>query len=192
MKGTQAFSPTSGAPLSREKHRPGELHEAPAREADDGSGELTLGGRRSSRTALQQYWGRSYRKSHHGLEVPTDVAMAAGMALYKLKRQRTNPTDHVVWLALCERLARRGHWSTWMFNHADPTCPRCGSVCRVKPNLTGIDNVVCGSNCGAGTHNERSIEIVDRVLDLYNAAFETPIGRLETVTGIVETYRGRT
>lgn len=191
MKGATAFSPTTGAPLSREKHHPGAVTETPLREAEDGTGELTLGGKRSSRVALQQYWGRAYRKSHLGDAAPESEAMAAGTAIWRLKRTESNPTDHVIWLALTEYLAREGYWSTWMFNHSEPACPRCGSVCRVKPNLTGIDNVVCGSHCGAGTDNERSIEIVDRVLELYNAAFDERVSKLTTVTGIVDTYRGQ-
>lgn len=187
MKGTIAFCPDTGADLGTDRHRPGELHEAPQKEPQDGTGRLALGGRRSSKQALARYWGRAYRKSHHGQSPPDGVKRAQAIGIYALKsRTESNPPDDRLWLALTEFLARKGFWSTWMHSHVDVTCPRCGSLCRWEPRITGVDVVRCGASCGKDGSSDRSFEIVDRVLELYNAAFATGendegIGELVTV-----------
>jgi hypothetical protein len=162
MRGSQAFSPTTGSPLSDDKHQPGRVDETPLREALDGSGELTLGASKSTRVALQQYFDRAYRQSHHGRTAPAELVMTAGRALYELKRHAPYARDDWVWIALCEYLIREGHWSTWMHNHVEPSCPRCSSRLRWKPSLVGLDWLECGSSCGAESHSERSLE-VDRL-----------------------------
>lgn len=184
MNGETAFSPTTGSPLSSEKHRPGELPAAPTREALDGTGELTLGSDKSSRVALQRYFERSYRRSHYGDHPPDGLMRTAGRALYEIKRHAGHARDEWVWLALCEYLAREGHWSTWMHNHVEPPCPRCGSICRWEPSLVGLDWMACGANCGAEGHSERSVEIVDRVLEVYHASLDDPDDPIEELVSV--------
>lgn len=184
MKGSHAFSPRTGSPLSSEKHHPGPVYEAPKREAEDGSGELTLGETHSSQLALLEYFHRAYSKSHYGQPPPDDVKLLAGRALYELKRHAGGYRDEWIWLALTEYLARNGIWSTWMHNHVDLPCPRCGSLCRWKPTIVGLDKVSCGANCGAEKHSERSIEIVDKVFAAYQAALGDPENPIEELVSL--------
>lgn len=180
MHGNQAFSPTTGSPLGSDRHRVGDLPTAPQREADDGTGELTLGADKSTRTALQRYFERSFRRSHHSHGPADGLMLTAGRALYELKRHAGHARDEWVWLALCEYLAREGYWATWMHNHVELPCPRCGSTCRWEPSLVGLDWLACGANCGAESHSERSVEIVERVMAVYELAFG-PIEELRSI-----------
>lgn len=178
MKAPHAHSPSTGAPLSDESEyppgtRPGQSSRTPV----DGTGELTTGERRSSRTALQQYFEASYRDSHAGRDAPDDLLRTAGTALYRLKRE--NAWDVWTWYALAERLARKGYWSTWMCRHAVPRCPRCGSRLQYERSVVGYDYARCGSRCGADSSSERSVEIVERIQSLYEAAFDAQLGRLQ-------------
>ncbi len=174
MKAPHAFSPSTGAPLSDDQHYPTPLN-APTRASIDGTGELTNGERKSSRVALQQYFERCYRRAHAGRNPPDDVVRAAGTALYQLKRE--DPLDVWAWYALAERLARTGYWSTWLLSFVDLQCPRCGSRVQIEPSVTGYEHIRCASRCGADSSSERSLEIADRILDLYASAFD-PIDRL--------------
>ena len=62
MKGAHRFSPTSGAELSDERHRPGTI---PLRESLDESGELTNGRLVSQNaTALVRYFRRMHARHH--------------------------------------------------------------------------------------------------------------------------------
>lgn len=165
MKGTHAFSPTSGAELSDDRHRPGTV---PLREALDGSGELTNGQRHSSRVAIGQALGRVARRR----DVVDDVAAfrrAAAPHLLALKRA-TDAPDWVVWLALAERLHRDGRPARWLLAHVDPVCPRCGSVCGFRQHATRGWTARCGAHCGPDSA-DRTGEIHERVHDAYEQAF---------------------
>ncbi|WP_122090904.1 hypothetical protein [Halalkalicoccus subterraneus] len=70
-----------------------------------------------------------------------------------------------------------------MFAFADRRCPRCSSRVRVEPAV-GYPEIGCGVKCGVDSA-DRSIEIYDRILEVYNAAFASgeniekdPIDRL--------------
>lgn len=167
MKGVHKHSPTSGTALSREKLYPGTV---PQREAEDGSGELTNGQLVSNGSrALLGYFRRMHGRHHDDEDV--HQVRAASAAIQRLRKE--DPWDCWLWYALCEHLDREGHDVEWMLGHADPLCPYCASRTKIVHSMTGYPNVKCASHCRH--KNDVTIAVVERVLDLYNAAFDEPI-----------------
>ena len=186
MKSPNAISPTTGSRIGSDDVYPQGRDTLPHQSTGtpiDGTGELTKGETKSSRVALQQYWEDCYERSHAGRAPPAAVARRAGFGLYQLKRE--DPIDLWAWFALQEWLAREGYWSTWMREHVAPKCPRCGSRLQIEQSLVGLDFAACGSRCGADSASERSVEIVDRVIDLYNRTFPAePSEHIETLVTV--------
>jgi DNA-directed RNA polymerase subunit RPC12/RpoP len=171
MKGAHKFSPTSGAKLSRDRHYPGTL---PLREALDGSGELSNGKLVSdSSTALARYFKRIHQRRHDTADGRLYQAAALGIARLRAK----DPWDCWLWYTLAERLHRKGFDTEWMLDHVEARCPRCSSRLQYEPTPTGYVNALCASSCGADSNN-RTVEIVERILDLYEAAFDDAINSI--------------
>jgi len=169
MKGAHKFAPSSGAELSRNRRYPGTL---PLREALDGSGELSNGKLVSnSSTALLRYFKRMHQRRHPSKD--PDLYRAAALAIKRLREE--DPWDCWLWYAAAERLHRRGFDAEWMLDHVEARCPRCSSQLQHEPSLTGYAHTKCASSCGADASNDRTVAIVDRILDLYEAAFDEAI-----------------
>jgi len=168
MKGVHKFSPSSGAPLSRDRRYPGTI---PLREALDGSGELSNGKLVSdTATALARYFKRMHQRRHDADDA--ELYQAAALAIKRLREH--DPWDCWLWYALAERLHRRDDVDAdvaWMLDHVEARCPRCGSRLQYEPSVSGYANAKCASSCGAG-HTDRTVEIVERVLDLYADTFD--------------------
>lgn len=173
MKGAHKFSPRSGAELSDEQHYPGTI---PQREALDGSGELTNGElvSKGSRALV----GRFRRlQERHDRDDPA-LTRAAAAAIQKLRKQ--DPWDCWLWYTLAEHLHRRDDVDAgveWMLGHVDPRCPRCSSRTKLEHSVAGYPNVKCASHCQHT--NDVTIAVVERILELYNAAFDEPIEEIE-------------
>lgn len=170
MKGTYAFDPVSGADLSEETHYidSGIKLRAPIDESVDDSwtcdGALTSGELVSSCSALIAY----FRRCRDRVRAPESIDSKAALAIRRCKAG-SDAWDEWVWYATAERLARRGVDAVWMLAFCDPRCPRCSSRVRIEPAV-GYPRIDCGANCGADS-SDRSIEIYDRILDVYNAGF---------------------
>lgn len=164
MKGVHRFSPSSGAELSRDRHRPGTI---PLREALDGSGELT-NGRLVSDTSesILRYFRRMHQRHHP--EEDVELYRRAALAIKRLRSE--DPWDCWLWFALAERLHRQCHQAAWMLDHADARCPRCSSRLKWEPSAAGYPFARCASSCGKDT--ERTIEVMDAIQELYEAAFD--------------------
>jgi hypothetical protein len=182
MKGKHAFCPQSGATLNDDRHYVDSniAYRAPVEDSVDDSwtplGELTTGELVSSCTALTSVFRRCQQLSHADYYV--DLYGTAALALRRLKSE-TNGWDVWIWYALAERLDRLGYDASWMHNHADPRCPRCSSKLRFEDSPTGYANMICGASCGTETSSDRTVEIYDRIKDVYNATFtDDPIDEL--------------
>ena len=170
MKGIHKHSPTTGAELSREKRYPGTI---PLRESLEADGELTNGELVSrNATALLRYFKRCHAK--HG-DPDTDLYFAAWQGIQALRagddEEESDPWDVWLWYSLAERLDRRGFDVDWMLGHAEPRCPRCSSRLKHKPAAAGYPKMICGASCGAETSSDRTVEIYERIKDVYNATF---------------------
>lgn len=180
MKGTHQFCPTSGAALSDDAHyvENGVKLRAPLDGTVDDSwtcdGALTNGELVSGCSALIAYFRRQRRKT----DVDAEIDGKAALAIRRLKSS-SGAWDEWIWYATAERLARSGFDAEWMLAFAEPRCPRCSSRVKIEPSATGYPNLRCGVTCGPDSA-DRSIEIYDRILDTYNAAFSDtdPIERL--------------
>ena len=165
MKGVHRFSPSSGVELSHDQHYPGTI---PLREALDGSGELSNGKLVSETpTALVRYFKRMHQR-RHAYDDP-ELYQAVALAVKRLRKH--DPWDCWLWYALAEHLHRAGHDVKWMLDHAEARCPRCSSQLKHEPSASGYARAICASSCGADS-KDRTIEIVDRILDLYAETFE--------------------
>jgi hypothetical protein len=168
MKGKHKFSPTSGVELSDERHYPGTI---PVREALDGSGELTNGELVSQEaTALLTRFKECHRRYH---EPDPELYINAWDSIQAIRGDEDTPTpwDCWLWYCLAEYLSRNGHEIGWMFSHVEPRCPRCSSRLRYEPSPSGYPNMICGSTCGAETSSDRTVEIYDRIKEVYNTTF---------------------
>ena len=175
MKGHNAFCPKSGAQLSEEVHydengralRHGVDDDHTARTRPEG--ELTNGALRSSKVAIFNYFRRCHQRHQ---DIDSSLYSKVAVALSRLKRTASNDAawDMYVWLALGERLARRGFDVHWMNAHVELRCPRCGG--RLKFEESACDDVVaaCGTDC-ANDGGDRLAEIRETVVDLYEGAF---------------------
>lgn len=170
MKGDFRFSPTTGEELSQERHKPGQI---PFRESLAGDGELTNGVLTSSPKALLEYFQRCHQRMHEA-----DDALYRAMALgVRQLKSKTDAWDVWVWYALAEYLTRKGYDVAWMLAFTEPRCPRCGSRIKFEPSEVGFAKAGCASHCGKDS-NDRTIEIRDRIEEVYETAFE-PIDRFE-------------
>jgi len=171
MKGQHKFSPSTGAELSRDRRYPGSI---PLREALDGSGELSNGKLVSdTSTALARYFKRTHQRRHQ--DDDGELYRAAALAIARLRQH--DPWDCWLWYAAAERLHRKGFDVAWMLDHVEARCPRCSSRLQYEPSVSGYAHAMCASSCGADS-NDRTIEIVDRILDLYEAAFGDTINEI--------------
>ena len=167
MKGLHRFSPRSGAALSQEREYPGAI---PLREALDGSGELTNGElvSRSAKALLRRF--KECHQRHYG----RDPALyhEAWQAINALRSDEDMPTpwDCWVWYCLAEYLSREGYDVEWMLSHVEARCPRCSSQLQYEPSPMGYDYARCATNCGNDAPT-RTVEIVGRLLDLYERTF---------------------
>lgn len=172
MKGQHKFAPSSGAELSRDQRYPGTI---PLREALDGSGELSNGKLVSDdSTALKRYFKRMHQRRHD--ETDSDLYRAASLGILRLRE--SDPWDCWLWYALAERLHRKGHEVEWMLDHVEARCPRCSSRLQYEPSATGYTHAKCASSCGADSSNDRTVEIVERILDLYQTAFDEDLDQI--------------
>ena len=175
-----AFDPESGAPLSREKHwtpwhRVGVRTpvEDPQAEWHAGrEGALTNGELQSSQQGLLGYFRRVHRDAR---DPNPELDRTAALALKRLKS--VDATDHaaagaldaIVWLALAERLAAKGHWVAWMLDHFVPRCPHCASALKFRRGVWALEAVCASSPNRHGTVDDA---IHDAVATLYRAAFD--------------------
>ena len=172
MKGVHKFSPSTGADLSRDRNYPGTI---PLREALDGSGELSNGKLVSDdATALLRYFKRMHQRRHD----TEDAALYQAAALAIKRLREADPWDCWLWYAAAERLHRRDFDVEWMLDHVEARCPRCSSQLQYEPSVTGYAFAKCASSCGADSSNDRTIEIVEEVLDLYAVAFDEDLIRI--------------
>lgn len=176
-----AFDPQSGAPLGEERHYPAswtvgarspEYHETAAW-TDSREGALTNGELVSTKQGLLAYFKRTYRAVHG--DPDAKVERAAALAFHRLKATQDTALDSFVWYATAERLARKGIWSVWMLDHANPRCPLCRSGVRFREAVWSLEAI-----CVAEPHQHGCVDeaIHDRVADLYGQAFSE---RIETV-----------
>lgn len=174
MKGKHAFCPTSGASLTDERYYADTNipFRAPVEDSIDDSwtllGELTTGELVSSCTALISYFRRCQQKASADYYV--DLYGKSAVDIRRLKSE-TNAWDVWIWYALAEHLDRRGFDASWMPHFAEPRCPRCSSRLRYEPSATGYPNMICGASCGNETASDRTVEIYERIKDVYNATF---------------------
>jgi hypothetical protein len=177
----RAFDPGSGAPLSPDKDYP------PGARAgrDQGArtpvehphaawtrgreGALTNGELVSSAEGLLGY----FRRSHRQVRPPAaGLDCAAALAIKRLKAADDRAMDALVWYALAERLARKGHWTAWMLDHAIPRCPRCRSQLKFRPGVDGLEGV-----CASAPNRHGAVDgaIREHIRVLYDAAFDESI-----------------
>lgn len=179
MKGTDAFCPKTGAPLSEEPHY--DERGQPRRAALSGDaatepeveGELTAGAARSATAAL---FNRFRRCHQYHREADQAVYRRAALALRRLKRVATGPEewDIHVWYALKRRLDDGDHDTGWMDVHAEPRCPGChGRLVYDAPD-DGAVHAHCGTNCTGG-QRDRLPEIRETIAGLYARAFDEPV-----------------
>lgn len=174
MKGIHKFAPRSGAKLSRNREYPGSI---PQREALDGSGELSNGQLVSSEsTALLTRLKECHGRHHNDPDV--GLFLDAWEAIQQLRSDEGSPTpwDCWLWYALAEHLDRAGHDVEWMLIHVDPRCPHCSSTTKREPSVTGYPNIRCASQCRQP--DDVTVDVVERVLEIYNATFNEPIERI--------------
>jgi endogenous inhibitor of DNA gyrase (YacG/DUF329 family) len=57
-----------------------------------------------------------------------------------------------------------------MLAHVDARCPRCSSRLKWEPSDTGYPFAECASSCSRDP--EQTIEMMDRIRELYAAAFD--------------------
>lgn len=180
MKGEHAFCPESGAQLSDQQHWVGgPSGRVPLRAADPESvpgpalEELTNGELVSRTEALIAHF-----RGHCPDGAPDELVAKAALDLRRLKSQ-TDAWDCWVWLALAERLDRRGFEVDWMLGCAEPRCPRpqCSSRIQFGASVVGVPAMDCASRCGADSSSDRTGEIHDRIKAVYQLAFgdEAPI-----------------
>ena len=184
MKGQTAFCPKTGAELSKERYYADSNipFRIPERESvdeafwdEDAEGLLTLGEAKSANTAILSYFERCHQKVR---EHDEELYRRAWSAIRQLKL-KTSAWDVWIWYALAERLDRLGFDTSWMLQYAEPRCPRCSSRLRYEEPPTGYANMICGSSCGNETSSDRTVEIYDRIKDVYNATFtDDPVERL--------------
>lgn len=176
MIGEHRFDPATGAPLTENKsYPPADIHWAGARSPrraegaawiENRSEALTNGELQSSGNGLLGYFRYCHRRVR---ERPNpDTEQAAAVAIHRLKTDREHGIDVWLWFALAERLARKGHWSTWMLGFAEPRCPvNDGSPCHSRLKWKK------GTAYCAKTTDHRNVHnlIEEKIIDTYNAAF---------------------
>lgn len=187
MISRRAFDPKSGAPLSDDKVYPhtyrfgvrSPVYHPHAVWNETRDQALTNGELRSSREGLLGYFRRVHRACR-----PPDPSLdsAAALALTRLKTDDEDDhyrgeLDVFVWYALAERLARKGHWVSWMIDFAIPRCPHCYSEIRFEQGCRLIAK--CGSSADHGMVHD---DILDRVTKVYNTAFAAVDGSIDEPT----------
>lgn len=192
---SRAFDPDSGAPLEDAKDFPPgtrrgrdqgrrPVQEHPLAVTDDWvdrrEGSMTNGELVSSTDGLLGYFRRAHRQVR---EPAPALDRAAALAIKRVKRA-TNSQDEpigehaldvVVWYVTAERLARKGHWTAWMLDHAIPRCPHCRSALKFRPAVDGLEGV-CASS--PNRHGAVDDAIRDRIRELYRHAFDDAVDEL--------------
>lgn len=184
MKGSYAFCPKTGVPLSEEKHydHGGGYQRVPEAGATDATpaAELTNGSRRSSTVALCVY----FRRTHQRHDAPDDALYReAALALRRLKRTATETQawDVYVWFTLAERLSRTGHDVAWMHDHAEWRCPGCYGPLRYDAVGDGVA-ARCVQACD-GDRGDRLASLHATVAALYRATFDDRVAATDLHVG---------
>lgn len=82
--------------------------------------------------------------------------------------------DVWVWIALQERLHRKGHDVDWMDDHVALVCPHCHADLRW--DLTPRGTLPrCPSDCDNGDYQHTVID--ERIRHVFNAAFDADLSR---------------
>lgn len=125
-----------------------------------------------------------FRRVHRDVRSEPDPALdrAAALAIKRVRGAESSQGDPVgehaldcmVWYAVAERLARKGHWTAWMLDQTIPRCPRCRSALKFRPGVDGLEGVCASSPSRHGSVDEA---IREHVRELYGAAFE-PVAEL--------------
>ncbi|WP_267643834.1 hypothetical protein [Haloarchaeobius amylolyticus] len=177
MKGNHAFCPKTGASLSNTTHydeRGRGFHTpVPDRFAEEpDTGDLTLGARCSSTTALLTHFRRCHDREKDATP-GGDLQSRAALALRRLKRASdgVNAWDMVVWLTLVERLDRCGHEVGWMRGHVELRCPDCYGHLQYRTLAGGTPIARCGTHCTEAPR-DRLHQIRTLVADLYRRTFD--------------------
>lgn len=170
-----AFDPATGAPLSEDKTYPDNyrfgvrspVYHPDSRWTQYRDQALTNGELQSSTGGLLGYFRRVHRSAR-----PPDPSLdsAAALALHRIDSDEHNHIDTFVWYALAERLARKGHWVSWMIDFATPRCPHCHSELKFDRGAHPIGK--CASSAEHGMVHD---DILDRVVEIYNTAFDAGI-----------------
>lgn len=187
MISRRAFDPATGAPLSDDKIYPDHYRfgvRSPAYHPncswiENRDQAFTNGELRSSREGLIGY----FKRVHRACRVPDPrLDSAAALAITRLKTdddddQYRGEIDTFIWYALAERLARKGHWVSWMIDFAIPRCPHCYSEIRFEQGARLIAK--CGSD---GSHGMVHDDMLERVTTVYNNAFAHIDGAIDEPT----------
>lgn len=175
MISRRAFDPATGAPLTDEKTYPDNYRfgvrspeYAPhACWIEHRDAAMTNGELRSSREGLLGY----FRRVHRAARAPDpSLDSAAALALSRLKSEEDGQRSHIdafIWYALAERLARKGHWVSWMIDYSLPRCPKCYSEVRFEKGATRLI-AYCASS---GEHGMIHDDILEYVTRVYNETF---------------------
>lgn len=83
---------------------------------------------------------------------------------------KANHIDTFVWYALAERLHRKGYWVSCMIDHALPRCPHCHGRAKFQRGARLIAYCV-----SSGEHGMIHDDLLERITEIYNSAFDEPI-----------------
>ena len=207
MIGINAFDPDSGAPLSEERYYyPGQatrskehavehekkktyftqgarvpVYHPEVAWSDDCEGRLTNGKLCSSTMGILGYFRRIHRRA---LDEPIPAMdRSAALAVKQLNgsRETGGDWDCYIWYALAERLAKKGYETRWMFDYADPRCPRpsgstrCGSMVKYRSAVSvekggTFLETICASE--PNRHGSIDDAIRERVGEIYEGSFD--------------------
>lgn len=183
MKGSDAFCPKTGAPLSEERHYTDAGFPKRAVLNDEDStgpeieGELTTGKLRSSKIALFNYFRRCHQQ-HYAQD--QSLYRKALLELRRLKRTATGNQqwDIHIWYVLEMRLDIAGYDTRWMHSHARLRCPRCSGHLKFRELIPGDVVAHCSTHC-TNDNRDQLVEIRELLAELYSRTYDDVIDETE-------------
>ncbi|MWG34839.1 hypothetical protein [Halomarina oriensis] len=192
----KGYGPYPGHRLRAHQHGVRTVDEHPLAESsnwvEEREGSLTNGELISAGSGLLGYFRRKHRDVR---EADPALDRAAALAIKRIKAidgegydgldtwSALSTPDTYVWYALAERLAAKGHWSTWMLDHCNPRCPHsvegdekivnCAALLKFRPGIDGLEGVCSRHPNDHGTvHGYGESQVRDRVASIYRRAFD--------------------